>query len=97
MLKITTHMSDDSTRITLEGRLVGPWIGELERCWRESEQSAAGRRLIVDLTGVTFVEHEGKALLSRMCQAGAEMLATGCCMRSIVEDAKRRIPQAGIQ
>jgi anti-anti-sigma regulatory factor len=69
MLKITTHVSDDASRITLEGRLAGPWIGELERCWRESEQSAAGRQLIVDLTGVTFVEQQGKALLSRMCQS----------------------------
>jgi len=94
MLKITTHRADDSTRITLEGRLVGPWIGELERCWRESEQSAAGRRLIVDLTGVTFVEQEGKALLTRMYKAGAELLATGCCMRSIVEDAKNQVRQA---
>ena len=61
MLKITTHVSDDASRITLEGRLAGPWIGELERCWRESEQSAAGRQLIVDLTGVTFVEFSLKA------------------------------------
>lgn len=91
MLKITTHGSEDSTRITLEGRLVGPWIAELERCWRESTESAAGRRLIVDLTGVTFVEPEGKALLTRMYQAGAELLASGCCMKSIVEDAKSRV------
>jgi hypothetical protein len=91
MLKITTHRSDDSMRITVEGRLVGPWIGELERCWRESQQSAAGRRLIVDLTSVTFVEQEGKALLTRIYQAGAELLATGCCMKSIVEDAKTQI------
>ena len=91
MLKITTHVSDDSTKITLEGRLAGPWIDELERCWREAEQSAAGRQLIVDLRGVTFVEQEGKALLTRMCQAGADFLATGCCMRSIVEDAKSQI------
>ena len=94
MLKINTHRSDDSTRITLEGRLVGPWIEELERCWREAEQTAAGRRLIVDLTGVTFVEQEGKALLTRIYQAGAELIASGCCMRSIVEDAKTRVKQA---
>ena len=91
MLKITTHVSEDATRITLEGRLAGPWIGELERSWRESEQSAPGRRLIVDLMGVTFVEQEGKALLTRMCEAGADLLATGCCMKSIVEDAKNRV------
>ncbi|HTL61630.1 MAG TPA: hypothetical protein VL261_08295 [Nitrospira sp.] len=91
MLKITTQISDDTTKITLEGRLAGPWISELERCWREAEQSAAGRRVVVDLIGVTFVEQDGKALLTRMHQAGAELLATGCCMRSIVEDAKSHV------
>ncbi len=91
MLKITTHVSDDATNITLEGRLVGPWIGELERCWREAEHSAAGRPLIVDLRSGTFVEQEGKRLLTRMCQAGADLLATGCCMRSIVEEAKKQV------
>jgi hypothetical protein len=91
MLKITTHVSGDSARITLEGRLAGPWIGELERTWREAEQSVEGLHIIVDLTGVTFVEQEGKALLTRMCQAGAEFIATGCCMRSIVEDAKNQV------
>jgi hypothetical protein len=90
VLKITTQTSDVGTRITLEGRLVGPWVRELERCWRESERSGAGQRFIVDLRGVTFVEQEGKTLLSRMCEAGAELVATGCCMRSIVEDAKKR-------
>ena len=91
MLKITTHVAADTTRITLEGRLAGPWINELERCWRESKHSTGAQRLIVDLTGVTFVEQEGKTLLTRMYQAGAELLATGCCMRSIVEDAKNQV------
>jgi hypothetical protein len=88
MMKITSHVSYDATKITLEVRLAGPWIEELERCWREFKQSAAGRHLTVDLTGVTFVEQEGKALLTRMYQGGADLLASGCCMRSIVEDAK---------
>ncbi|HKT35116.1 MAG TPA: hypothetical protein VJR03_09815 [Nitrospira sp.] len=90
MLKITTQSTEASTRITVEGRLVGPWVGELERCWKESERSASGRPVVVDLRGVTFVEQEGKGLLSRMCQAGAELLAAGCCMKSIVEEAKKQ-------
>lgn len=90
MLKITTQSTEVSTRITVEGRLVGPWVGELERCWKESERSASGRPVVVDLRGVTFVEQEGKGLLSRMCQAGAELLAAGCCMKSIVEEAKKQ-------
>jgi len=85
MLKITPERTGDSTRLMLEGRLAGPWVDELERVWRDSKESITGS-LVVDLTGVTFIEQEGKGLLSRMWQEGAELLAVGCCSRSILED-----------
>jgi hypothetical protein len=85
MLKITPHKTGDSTRLVLEGRLAGPWVNELERVWRDSKESLTGS-LVVDLTGVTFIEQEGKGLLSRMWLDGAELLAVGCCSRSILED-----------
>ena len=94
MLKITPHKTGDSTRLMLEGRLAGPWVDELERVWRDSKESITGS-LVVDLTGVTFIEQEGKNLLSRMWRDGAELLAVGCCSRSILEDimsAGRSIP-----
>lgn len=85
MLKITSYRTGDSTRLMLEGRLAGPWVGELERVWRDSKGSSTGS-LVVDLTGVTYIEQEGKGLLSRMWLDGAELLAAGCCSRSIVAD-----------
>ncbi|HSN05593.1 MAG TPA: hypothetical protein VLS44_11445 [Nitrospira sp.] len=87
MLKITSLRTGDSTRLILEGRLAGPWVGELERAWRDSKESTPGS-LAVDLTGVTFIEQEGKGLLSRIWLDGAELLAAGCCSRSIVEDIR---------
>ena len=70
--------------LTLEGRLIGPWVNELEQAWQDIKQSGEGA-LVVDLTGVTFIEESGKHLLSRMWQEGAKLIATGCCNRSIVE------------
>jgi hypothetical protein len=87
MLKITPQRTEDSTRLMLEGRLAGPWVDELERVWQDSRKSITGS-LVVDLTGVTFIEQEGKSLLSRMWRDGAELLAVGCCSRSILEDIK---------
>ena len=84
MLKITRHSSTCSIHLTLEGRLIGPWVNELEQAWQCIKQSGGGA-LVVDLTGVTFIEDNGKHLLSRMWQEGAELIATGCCNRSIVE------------
>ena len=84
MLKITCHTSTDSAHLTLEGRLIGPWVHELEQAWQCIKQSGGGS-LVVDLTGVTFIEESGKDLLGRMWQEGAELIATGCCNRPIVE------------
>lgn len=85
MLKITIQTTDDAARIGLEGRLTGPWLAELDRAWLGLHPPGGGRRL-VDLTGVTFIDREGKALLTRMWREGAELLAAGCCTKSIVEE-----------
>jgi anti-anti-sigma regulatory factor len=85
MLKITVHPEPKATRLVLEGRLAGPWVEELDRCWGgviESHQA----KVLVDLTGVTFIDCEGKVLLTRMWKQGAELHAAGCLTRCIVDD-----------
>ena len=84
MLKITPDMRKSSSRLTVEGRLVGPWVRELEQSWQTLKQSGKGS-FIVDLTGVTFIGNDGKVLLTRMWREGAELMATGCCTKPLVE------------
>ena len=85
MLKITMQIAAGIMSFELEGKLAGPWVKELELCWR----SAAGTQQIhpvrVDLSSVTFIDEEGKALLDRMYQEGAKLVATGCLNKCIVE------------
>ncbi len=83
MLKITSDSSQGSTRLTLEGRLVGPWVKELEQFWRHMPAPEQGS-LVVDLRNVTFIEETGKALLAEMWQEGAELIATGCCTKPMI-------------
>jgi ABC-type transporter Mla MlaB component len=87
MLKITGQRDAalDSMSLILEGRLAGPWVEELSSCWRQmsvNQQSCA----VIDLTGVTFIDANGKALLAKLWQHGAELRATGCLTRCIVEE-----------
>lgn len=84
MLKITTKHEAEALRLVLEGRLAGPWLKELEQFWRHMMASERGT-LVVDLRGVTFIEETGKTLLAEMWREGAELLATGCCNKSIIE------------
>ncbi len=88
MLKITIHPEAGAARLTLEGRLAGPWVEELDRCWREAA-GAQQNQLLADLSGVTFIDPQGKALLTKMWQQGAEFEAVGCLTRCIVDEISR--------
>jgi hypothetical protein len=89
VLKITVHKAKSGVRLALEGRLAGPWVEELERCWQEAGASGKGD-MVVDLTGVTFIEHRGKVLLKRIWRGGGQLLASGCCIGPIVDEIRRQ-------
>ncbi len=87
MLKITGQKDAvlDSMSIILEGRLAGPWVEELNAYWCQ----ISGNRqhgAVIDLTGVTFIDADGKALLTKLWQQGAKLLAAGCLTRCVVEE-----------
>ncbi len=85
MLKITVHPEPEATRLVVEGRLAGPWVEELARCWGGVTESPKAK-VLVDLTAVTFIDCEGKALLTRMWTQGARLHAAGCLTRCIVDE-----------
>jgi anti-anti-sigma regulatory factor len=87
MLKITEKKNavSVSLSIILEGKLAGSWVEELHSYWRQisgNQQSGA----VIDLTGVTFIDANGKALLTKLWQQGAELRAAGCLTRCIIEE-----------
>ncbi len=90
MLRITTEHEAHDIRLKLDGKLAGPWVEELASSWQAATLSAGERKaVLVDLSGVTFVDSEGKRLLSKMCAEGAKF-RTSCCMtRGIVERIRR--------
>jgi len=92
MLKITTRRESRSTVFELEGRLAGPSVAELERCWSTTPSTQKEERVCVDLTGVTYIDAEGKSLLGRMHREGADLIAAGCLTKYIVEEIMRAGP-----
>ena len=89
MLRITTHNKDAVTTLKLEGRLAGPWVEELDRCW--TKVAGSGQNLVVvDLSGVTFIDPDAKALLTKMWQQGAKLHAVGCLTKCIVEEVTKK-------
>ena len=84
MLKIMIAQDAQGTAIVLAGRLVGPWVEEVRRCWLEAEAECRDKWR-VNLRETTHVDAAGKALLSELFHRGATFEATGCLTRAIVE------------
>ena len=74
----------------LEGRLVGPWVRELENCWHRALAAEPSRSIVLNLAYVSFVDSEGIDLLTRMCRRGVTLASTGIMMNAIVEQIERR-------
>ncbi|HZT37057.1 MAG TPA: STAS domain-containing protein [Bryobacteraceae bacterium] len=88
MLRITLHDSPTVLRFQLEGKLVGPWVAELRRSWQTTWSVQAGRKLVIDLTDVAFIDDSGKQLLSELYELGAQFVARQPLTRAIVEQVQ---------
>ena len=86
MLRIYVHDQVPMTSFVLEGKLVGPWVKELENCWKSALVGAPSRTMLVDLADVSFIDAEGRALLARMRQKGVRLLSTGILINAIVDE-----------
>jgi anti-anti-sigma regulatory factor len=87
MLRITEQRESEpgSVVLRLEGRLAGLWVEVLNTSCRQilaREQQC----VVVDLTGVTFIDADGKAILSRLWGEGVTLRASGCMTKCVVEE-----------
>lgn len=85
MLKITLRRADTPPKMVLEGRMAGAWVEAVRAEWQTLSPTER-RSCLIDLTGVAYVDAEGKALLSEMGNGGAQFVASGCCMKFLVEE-----------
>ena len=86
MLRITIHHAPPTLTFRLEGRLAGPWVPELEECWRGALAGQPKPILRVDLTEVTSIDAAGWACLAAMHRQGAELVAADCLMKAVVAE-----------
>jgi anti-anti-sigma regulatory factor len=58
--------------LRLEGRVVGPWVTELQKACAEARTES--RPLRLHLADVEFMDASGVALLSQLCSQGVDFL-----------------------
>jgi len=91
MLRITVTGTEE-TIVTVEGRLAGPWVDELERCWRDLVATRRAASIHVRLDGLTFADGPGKRLLRTMHLEGVTLEGSECMTHAIVEEIAGAAP-----
>ena len=90
MLKITAIDNEDQRTLILEGKLIDPWVEELEHEWSETVPEGR-RRVFVDLKDVTTISQRGENLLYRMMAEGAKFsCCRGVLTRHVLQQLERR-------
>ncbi len=70
--------------IKVEGRLVGMFVPELERCWREQSMGQA-QPVVVDLKSVLSIDEGGRQLLRAMYNSGVTFRGAGISIEDELE------------
>jgi anti-anti-sigma regulatory factor len=98
MLRISIEETTEALEMKLEGRIAGPWAAELSRVWVETAPRLAARKLILDLSSVTYADAGGTHLLGQIySQTSAELLAGTLWTQSLAEQITRGSEHSGIK
>ncbi len=84
MLKIVHSDTATEQRWTLCGQLAGPWVTELRSYWERTRHGVDGRRRVIDLRDVTFIDENAEGLLHEMGDEGVEFLASGVDTKDVL-------------
>jgi hypothetical protein len=85
LLRIAIRSTEHQDTWMLEGRLAGQVVDELTTSWRRAIGEEPGRLRVVDLVNVTFVDERGERALLEMMTAGAQFVARGVYMKSLLQ------------
>jgi ABC-type transporter Mla MlaB component len=84
MLKIElSRRAAPRITLRLEGRMVGPWVGEVRRACEPFLDS--GHALVLDLAGVSFVDRDGVALLRTLRRNDAKFANCSAFVKELLD------------
>ena len=88
MFKITTRTSSGTIRLVVEGKLAKACASELDQCWQAAKLLAPEGPILMDLTGVTYIDACGKQLLAQMYEEGTAFLCGGLMTKFLIDEIK---------
>src|SRR5271163_4742258 len=94
MLRITVQDGDKARVMKFEGKIIGPWVDELDRIWCSLAPLLGTKELRLDVREVAFVDVKGTELLRKIYQkTRARFLANSPLTRYFADQAMRQSPK----
>src|SRR5271169_1696836 len=93
MFKISIADTPSRRTLLVEGTLIGPWIAELGTTWRNASRDLDDRKLVIDLTNVTVISHEGADAIFDLMKTGANFSCGGVLMKHLLKELARKKPK----
>ena len=90
MLRIAIRGNLGQDTWILEGRLAGQVVEELSEAWKKTRGERYGRKSVVDLVNVTFVDDRGERALAEIMADGAEFVVRGGYTKDLLESLSER-------
>jgi hypothetical protein len=90
MFKISIVEKRRQRRLMLEGRLVSPWTADVENAWKTAGEQLQGRKLVVDMTNVTFIGPDAEYTLLKLMRDGARFSCKGVLTKHVLKRLARR-------
>ena len=90
MFRISIADTPSRRTLIVEGTLVGPWVAELGRTWRNASQDLDTRKLLIDLRNLTAISREGEDAIFDLMKEGAKFSSGGILTRHTLKQLERK-------
>jgi hypothetical protein len=90
MFRISIADTPSRRTLIVEGTLVGPWVAELGKTWRNASQDLDSRKLVIDLCNLTVVSREGEDAIFELMKQGAKFSCGGVLTRHVLKQLERK-------
>jgi hypothetical protein len=90
MFKISITDTPSQRKLVVEGKLSGPWVDELRTTWTEARAGLEGRKLVIDVSALTVISHEGECAIFDLMEQGARFSCAGILTRHVLKRLARQ-------
>jgi hypothetical protein len=90
MLKISTIENSSQCRLVLEGKLVGPWAGELKSACERARAELRDRKLVIYIRNLVTISQEGENVLLELMNEGVRVRGCGVFTKHVLRQLAQR-------